>query len=139
MHVNQVAGAQTLLSLSHPPPSFSCCLPTEQTEMLFTLILLQARHLSLGVLGAVGFNHPDCFASDFPHAQRRESESKLAQKHPPSSLLPLTQSLQSSSYLHWVNSEMQCSVLAGSAPSWRIKVKSIDPGDLPWLGPAFWE
>lgn len=28
-------------------------------------------------------------------------------------------------------------MLAGSAPSWRIKVKSIDPGDRPWLGPAF--
>lgn len=32
----------------------------------------------------------------------------------------------------------ECAMLAGSAPSWRIKVKSIDPGDVPWLGPTFW-
>jgi hypothetical protein len=32
----------------------------------------------------------------------------------------------------------ECAVLAGSAPSWRIKVKSIHPGDVPWLGPTFW-
>lgn len=64
---------------------------------------------------------------------------KVGPAEPPSSLLPLAQSLQSSSCLHWVNSEIQCSMLAGSAPSWRIKVKSIDPGDLPWLNPALVE
>lgn len=57
--------------------------------MLFTLILLQARHLSLGVLGAVGFTHPDCFTSDFPQAQRRESESKLTQQRPRPACCPL--------------------------------------------------
>lgn len=57
--------------------------------MLFTLILLQARYLSLGILGAVGFNHPDFFASDFPQAQRRESESKLTQQHPCPACCPL--------------------------------------------------
>lgn len=33
--------------------------------MLFTLILLQARHLSLGVLGAVGFAHLECLLYTF--------------------------------------------------------------------------
>lgn len=55
-----------------------------------------------------------------------------------SSLLPLTQSLQSSSCLHWVNSEIRSSMLTDSAPSWRIKVKSIDPGrSLALVGPYF--
>lgn len=109
--------------------------------MLFTLILLQARHLSLGVLGAVGFNHPDCFCFKLSSCSEERVRVKAGpadpSPHPMSSLLPLTQLLQSSSCLHWVNSEM-CSMLAGSAPSWRIKVKSIDPGVLPWLGPTFW-
>lgn len=104
--------------------------------MLFTLILLQARHLSLGVLGAVGFNHPDRFASSFPQAQRRESESKLTQPSPRPACCPLPSHSRAPAVCTGLN-QMQCSMLAGSAPSWRIKVKSIDPGDLPWLSPAF--
>lgn len=107
--------------------------------MLFTLILLQARHLSLGVLGAVGFTPLDCLLYTLLML-RGESRVKADPADPIQPVAspvthPVTPELQLSALgCHSV----ECAMLAGSAPSWRIKVKSIDPGDVPWLGPAFW-
>lgn len=65
---------------------------------------------------------------------RGEGQSQSRPSRPPRPACALTQSRHSPSCLHWARSETQCSNVAGSAPSWRIKVKSIDPGDMPWLG-----
>lgn len=60
--------------------------------MLFTLILLQVRHLSLGVLGAVGFNHPDHFRFTLSSCSEERVRVKAGPADPPhlpmSSLLP---------------------------------------------------